>query len=68
MAPNGQDVIDFFASLSWIGWLLIALAGFTLWHLRGIVRMALFGDRLSKSRPMHHGQGATDTDTDAGTD
>lgn len=43
-------MISFLASLSWIGWLIIALALFTLWNLRSIVEMALFGDALSRNR------------------
>ncbi|MBY5934586.1 hypothetical protein KUV51_16375 [Tateyamaria omphalii] len=31
-------MIDFITSLSWIGWVLIALAAFTLWQLPTIIR------------------------------
>ncbi|MEO0402004.1 MAG: hypothetical protein AAF214_06480 [Pseudomonadota bacterium] len=41
-------MIQFLTSRSWFGWTLIALACFTLWHLRSIIRMALFGDRISR--------------------
>ena len=56
-------MIDFLASLSWIGWLLIALAGFTLWHLRSLVGMALFGDKLSRNRITRDGRSRPDLDS-----
>ena len=56
-------MIDFLASLSWFGWLLIALAGFALWQLRSIVAMALFGDRLSRNRITRDGRNRPDLDS-----
>ena len=57
-------MIAFFSSLGLVGWLLIALAAFTLWQLPSIVRMALFGDRVARLRPYRHGKQALDTTPD----
>ena len=56
-------MITFLASLSWVGWLLIALALFTLWHLPSIVKMALFGDKLSRNRITRDGRDRPDLDS-----
>ncbi|WP_299652298.1 hypothetical protein [uncultured Tateyamaria sp.] len=56
-------MIDFLSSLSWVGWLLIALGLFTLWHLPSILKMALFGDRLSRNRITRDGRVRDDIDS-----
>ena len=55
--------MEFLASLSWVGWLLIALGLFTLWHLPSIVKMALFGDKLSRNRITRDGRIRDDLDS-----
>ncbi|WP_172839391.1 hypothetical protein [Tateyamaria omphalii] len=55
--------MDFLGSVSWLGWLLIALAGVTLWQLRSIVMMALFGDRLSRNRITRDGRARPNLDS-----
>lgn len=49
-------MMEFFASVSWFGWLLIALALCTLWQLPAILRM-MFQDFTSHpDRKMQPGE------------
>ncbi|MEL6451644.1 MAG: hypothetical protein AAFQ19_10310 [Pseudomonadota bacterium] len=48
--------------MSWLGWLLIALVAVTVWQLRSVAMMALFGDRVSRNRITRDGRARPDLD------
>lgn len=54
--------MDFLGSMSWLGWLLIALVAVTVWQLRSVAMMALFGDRVSRNRITRDGRARPDLD------